>query len=164
MEEADYVIRCICKEEDAEGFQIQCEECLVWQHGVCVGYTTDKDCPENYYCEKCRPDGHPALWGVKKRRRKKRRGEEDDNRRRRRGRSETREETFRARGVSARATLGDMQRRAREMLRWISLLQVDLAGREVDASPEAEQRRQDLLDHAEKVTLMAMQWQKRWAS
>ena len=37
---------------------IQCDTCEVWQHGGCVGIMTEQATPENYFCEKCRPDYH----------------------------------------------------------------------------------------------------------
>jgi len=37
---------------------IQCEDCGVWQHGICVNITK-KNTPKNYYCQKCRPEFHP---------------------------------------------------------------------------------------------------------
>lgn len=40
---------------------IQCETCKVWQHGICVGYQEEHECPDTYYCEMCRPDLHEAL-------------------------------------------------------------------------------------------------------
>lgn len=39
---------------------IQCDTCKVWQHGSCVGIMDERDCPETYYCERCRPDLHLA--------------------------------------------------------------------------------------------------------
>eukprot|EP00732_Lithocolla_globosa_P003011 Lithocolla_globosa_v1_NODE_2220_length_2104_cov_18.222548.p1 type:complete len:544 gc:universal NODE_2220_length_2104_cov_18.222548:1955-324(-) len=47
-------IGCICEYEDDDGFMIQCEQCLVWQHTVCVGIS-QQNIPEQYYCEKCKP-------------------------------------------------------------------------------------------------------------
>ena len=44
---------------------IQCERCNVWQHGGCVGIMEEKDSPENYYCEECRPELHKILQGPK---------------------------------------------------------------------------------------------------
>ncbi|CAG7671787.1 unnamed protein product [Allacma fusca] len=35
------VIRCICGTYSEEGFMIQCEKCLVWQHGDCVGISSN---------------------------------------------------------------------------------------------------------------------------
>jgi hypothetical protein len=37
---------------------ICCERCNVWQHGPCVGVMSEKEAPEIYYCEECRPDLH----------------------------------------------------------------------------------------------------------
>ncbi|KAJ1948263.1 SET domain-containing protein 3, partial [Linderina pennispora] len=48
------VIRCICGINDDDGFTIQCENCLVWQHAVCVGVEQD-NVPDEYLCEKCNP-------------------------------------------------------------------------------------------------------------
>ncbi|KAJ2079750.1 SET domain-containing protein 3 [Coemansia sp. RSA 988] len=48
------VIRCICNIDDDDGFTIQCENCLVWQHAVCVGVEQD-NVPDEYLCEKCNP-------------------------------------------------------------------------------------------------------------
>ncbi|KAI9502238.1 hypothetical protein BX070DRAFT_22568 [Coemansia spiralis] len=48
------VIRCICVIDDDDGFTIQCENCLVWQHAVCVGVDQD-NVPDEYLCEKCNP-------------------------------------------------------------------------------------------------------------
>lgn len=39
---------------------IQCETCLLWQHGECFGMKIDEDIPEHYFCELCRPDLHPS--------------------------------------------------------------------------------------------------------
>lgn len=40
------------------GLFIQCEKCLVWQHGYCVGLFTNNDVPDKYYCEQCMPEQH----------------------------------------------------------------------------------------------------------
>ncbi|MCJ1479097.1 hypothetical protein MMC13_007781 [Lambiella insularis] len=37
---------------------IQCDECKVWQHGVCVGIISREDSPTEYFCELCREDLH----------------------------------------------------------------------------------------------------------
>jgi hypothetical protein len=56
---ADYTgskTRCICgRNDDNEGFMIQCDRCEVWQHGDCIGLT-DATVPEKYYCELCQPE------------------------------------------------------------------------------------------------------------
>jgi len=61
------ITRCVCGSQeypfpDADvedtGFMICCERCNVWQHGPCVGVMSEKEAPETYYCEECRPDLH----------------------------------------------------------------------------------------------------------
>eukprot|EP00462_Mataza_sp_D1_P012725 CAMPEP_0175166714 /NCGR_PEP_ID=MMETSP0087-20121206/27872_1 /TAXON_ID=136419 /ORGANISM="Unknown Unknown, Strain D1" /LENGTH=231 /DNA_ID=CAMNT_0016456387 /DNA_START=71 /DNA_END=762 /DNA_ORIENTATION=+ len=55
----DWVTRCPCgKNDDSEGFMIECETCEVWQHGECVGLTEATAPDGAYYCELCAPD-HP---------------------------------------------------------------------------------------------------------
>ncbi|KAI5856251.1 hypothetical protein BZA05DRAFT_196648 [Tricharina praecox] len=63
----DEITRCICgfqeyqggdDETDTDGLFIQCDQCKVWQHGFCVGITDNESTPENYYCEKCKPELH----------------------------------------------------------------------------------------------------------
>ncbi|KAI8373146.1 uncharacterized protein BYT42DRAFT_59647 [Radiomyces spectabilis] len=52
------LIRCICNSADDDGFTIQCERCLVWQHAFCVNIT-QTNIPEQYFCDQCtgqRPD------------------------------------------------------------------------------------------------------------
>ncbi|KAH7888663.1 hypothetical protein F5I97DRAFT_2003858 [Phlebopus sp. FC_14] len=60
------ITRCICgmNEEDADGgeFMVQCESCNVWQHGLCMGFQSDEQLPEEYYCEQCKPDRHQELF------------------------------------------------------------------------------------------------------
>ncbi|CAB3369610.1 Hypothetical predicted protein [Cloeon dipterum] len=46
------VIRCICGLFMDEGLMIQCERCLVWQHGDCVQADSSV---EHYLCEQCNP-------------------------------------------------------------------------------------------------------------
>ncbi|KAG0021299.1 hypothetical protein BGZ82_011355 [Podila clonocystis] len=48
------IIRCICNYTDDDGFTIQCEHCLVWQHAVCVGIV-QSNVPDRYLCEQCSP-------------------------------------------------------------------------------------------------------------
>ncbi|KNE66827.1 hypothetical protein AMAG_11310 [Allomyces macrogynus ATCC 38327] len=47
-------IRCICGYTDDDGYTIQCDRCLVWQHASCVGIHRDNE-PEHYYCDRCQP-------------------------------------------------------------------------------------------------------------
>ncbi|XP_053101545.1 PHD finger protein 20 isoform X2 [Hemicordylus capensis] len=46
------IVRCICEVEEENDFMIQCEECLCWQHGVCMGLLED-NVPEKYSCYIC---------------------------------------------------------------------------------------------------------------
>jgi len=50
----DGVIRCICGNSDDDGYTVQCENCLVWQHVKCV-IEKGMPLPEIFYCEKCEP-------------------------------------------------------------------------------------------------------------
>ncbi|KAL3229115.1 Histone deacetylase complex subunit CTI6 [Nakaseomyces bracarensis] len=66
-EEEEGETRCICGEmepPDDSGFFIQCEQCNVWQHGVCVGIsnTADSKPPDKYWCEQCRPELHRLYY------------------------------------------------------------------------------------------------------
>ncbi|CAE6407219.1 Putative histone deacetylase complex subunit cti6 [Rhizoctonia solani AG-1 IB] len=62
-DEEGSVTRCVCgsDEEDFGNFMIQCEQCSVWQHGVCMGVANVDESPEHYYCEMCRPENHAGL-------------------------------------------------------------------------------------------------------
>uniref|UniRef100_A0A8C9RJH4 PHD finger protein 20 like 1 n=1 Tax=Scleropages formosus TaxID=113540 RepID=A0A8C9RJH4_SCLFO len=57
------IVRCICEMDDENGFMIQCEECMCWQHSVCVGLL--EDCvPDLYICYMCR-DPPGQRWSAK---------------------------------------------------------------------------------------------------
>ncbi|XP_076846659.1 PHD finger protein 20-like protein 1 isoform X2 [Brachyhypopomus gauderio] len=47
------IVRCICEMDEENGFMIQCEECMCWQHSVCMGLLEDS-IPEQYICYICR--------------------------------------------------------------------------------------------------------------
>lgn len=47
------IIRCICGFSEDDGFTIQCENCHVWQHAVCVNITDNAQVPDVYLCDKC---------------------------------------------------------------------------------------------------------------
>lgn len=53
-------IRCVCDNTDDDGFTIQCDDCLVWQHAICVGISKD-NVPDSYFCDVCRPDLHQKV-------------------------------------------------------------------------------------------------------
>ncbi|ORX76687.1 hypothetical protein BCR32DRAFT_283901 [Anaeromyces robustus] len=59
-DESSAITQCICGKNSPQydGLMIQCEDCGVWQHGICVNITK-KNTPKNYYCQKCRPEYHP---------------------------------------------------------------------------------------------------------
>ncbi|XP_069608122.1 PHD finger protein 20 isoform X7 [Ranitomeya imitator] len=46
------IVRCMCEVQEENDFMIQCEECLCWQHGVCMGLLEDT-VPEKYTCYVC---------------------------------------------------------------------------------------------------------------
>ncbi|GAA6058921.1 hypothetical protein JCM10212_002873 [Sporobolomyces blumeae] len=55
------VTRCVCgddNEEMSSGLMIQCDTCKCWQHGPCVGLWEEKECPNRYFCELCKPELH----------------------------------------------------------------------------------------------------------
>ncbi|XP_051517764.1 PHD finger protein 20-like isoform X2 [Myxocyprinus asiaticus] len=47
------IIRCICEVQEENDFMIQCDECLCWQHGTCMGLYEDS-VPDTYSCFICR--------------------------------------------------------------------------------------------------------------
>ncbi|XP_063767139.1 PHD finger protein 20 isoform X4 [Eleginops maclovinus] len=47
------LVRCICEVEEENDFMIQCEDCLCWQHGTCMGLLED-NVPDRYTCYICR--------------------------------------------------------------------------------------------------------------
>lgn len=47
--------------DDLGNFFVQCDNCHVWQHGGCLGLTDDSMLPDEYYCEKCRPEYHKII-------------------------------------------------------------------------------------------------------
>ncbi|XP_028850567.1 PHD finger protein 20b isoform X2 [Denticeps clupeoides] len=47
------IVRCVCAVQEENDFMIQCEECMCWQHGTCMGLLED-NVPETYTCYICR--------------------------------------------------------------------------------------------------------------
>lgn len=47
------IIRCVCEVQEENDFMIQCDECLCWQHGTCMGLYEDS-VPASYSCYICR--------------------------------------------------------------------------------------------------------------
>lgn len=55
------VTRCVCGQDNDElsaNLMIECDTCKCWQHGPCVGLWNEKDCPDRYFCELCKPGWH----------------------------------------------------------------------------------------------------------
>lgn len=53
------VIRCVCGEEADEGYMLQCDVCLTWQHATCEGIampggSSKSDFLPEYVCIVCR--------------------------------------------------------------------------------------------------------------
>ncbi|KAK6342961.1 hypothetical protein TWF718_008340 [Orbilia javanica] len=69
-EEEEGETRCICGFKEyqggsddshtdlTDGLFIQCDQCHVWQHGLCVGIRDKALAPDNYFCEQCKPENH----------------------------------------------------------------------------------------------------------
>ncbi|XP_027000880.1 PHD finger protein 20b isoform X4 [Tachysurus fulvidraco] len=47
------IVRCVCEVQEENDFMIQCDECLCWQHGTCMGLYEDS-VPDTYSCYICR--------------------------------------------------------------------------------------------------------------
>ncbi|XP_076122124.1 PHD finger protein 20-like protein 1 isoform X2 [Alosa pseudoharengus] len=60
---ANEIVRCICEMDEENGFMIQCEECMCWQHSVCMGLLEDS-IPDQYICYICR-DPPGQRWSAK---------------------------------------------------------------------------------------------------
>ncbi|KAI8885624.1 SET domain-containing protein [Backusella circina FSU 941] len=54
------IIRCICSSTEDDGFTIQCEKCLVWQHAFCV-QINQFNIPDQYLCDVCSKKKRPKL-------------------------------------------------------------------------------------------------------
>ncbi|XP_065105953.2 PHD finger protein 20b isoform X1 [Paramisgurnus dabryanus] len=52
------IVRCVCEVQEENDFMIQCDECLCWQHGTCMGLY-EESVPDTYTCYICRDP--PAL-------------------------------------------------------------------------------------------------------
>ncbi|KAM9445023.1 PHD finger protein 20-like isoform 2-T2 [Clarias gariepinus] len=47
------IVRCVCEVQEENDFMIQCDDCLCWQHGTCMGLYEDS-VPDTYSCYICR--------------------------------------------------------------------------------------------------------------
>jgi len=52
------VVNCHCKRMEEDGLMIQCDICLCWQHGTCLGIEEEDQVQDDYVCDTCR---HPRL-------------------------------------------------------------------------------------------------------
>lgn len=57
------IVRCVCEMDEENGFMIQCEECLCWQHSACMGLL-EESIPDQYICYVCR-DPPGQRWSAK---------------------------------------------------------------------------------------------------
>ncbi|THH10661.1 hypothetical protein EW145_g1173 [Phellinidium pouzarii] len=79
-EEDAGITRCVCEgladdDGDAAEFMVQCELCMAWQHGPCMGFAQESELPPgDYYCEQCKPENHVEL--LKKLQRRQRQSSE----------------------------------------------------------------------------------------
>ncbi len=65
-EDADAIIRCICgyveEDEDDDRVMIVCDSCEAWQHNECMEVSENtEDLPDQYFCERCKPEDHREL-------------------------------------------------------------------------------------------------------
>uniref|UniRef100_A0A8C1ICC6 PHD finger protein 20, a n=1 Tax=Cyprinus carpio TaxID=7962 RepID=A0A8C1ICC6_CYPCA len=58
-------VRCVCEVEEENDFMLQCEECLYWQHGTCMGLL-EENVPVRYACFICR-DSPGQIRGQRQR-------------------------------------------------------------------------------------------------
>ncbi|XP_018123757.1 PHD finger protein 20-like protein 1 isoform X1 [Xenopus laevis] len=62
-EAVNEIVRCVCEMDEENGFMIQCEECLCWQHSACMGLL-EESIPEQYVCYIC-TDPPGQRWSAK---------------------------------------------------------------------------------------------------
>lgn len=51
---SEELVNCTCRRVEEDGLMIQCDICLCWQHGYCVGLEDEDPVPEKHVCETCR--------------------------------------------------------------------------------------------------------------
>jgi len=47
------VVHCVCLHPEGDGMMVQCESCLTWQHGQCLGIEAEGQVPDKYICSVC---------------------------------------------------------------------------------------------------------------
>merc|ERR1719187_1881264 len=57
------VVHCVCSHTEGDGMMVQCESCLTWQHGQCLGIDQEGQVPDKYMCSVCQnpPLGRPCV-------------------------------------------------------------------------------------------------------
>jgi len=53
MSEGEVVHCTFCLHTEGDGMMVQCESCLTWQHGSCLGIESADQVPEKYVCSVC---------------------------------------------------------------------------------------------------------------
>jgi len=51
---SEELVNCTCRRVEEDGLMIQCDICLCWQHGYCIGLDDEDPVPEKHVCETCR--------------------------------------------------------------------------------------------------------------
>lgn len=47
------LVHCVCNHAEGDGMMVQCESCLTWQHGQCLGIDIEGQVPDKYICSVC---------------------------------------------------------------------------------------------------------------
>jgi len=42
-------------------FSVQCENCSKWYHGLCVGFSQEREVPDQWFCRPCRGESYQAM-------------------------------------------------------------------------------------------------------
>ncbi len=50
---SEEVVNCTCKRTEEDGLMIQCDICLCWQHGYCLGLEGEGEVPQKHICKIC---------------------------------------------------------------------------------------------------------------
>ena len=51
---SEEVVNCTCKRTEEDGLMIQCDICLCWQHGNCLGIDEEDQVPDKHVCSICK--------------------------------------------------------------------------------------------------------------
>ena len=47
------VVHCVCSHTEGDGMMVQCESCLTWQHGACIGVDSEEQVGNICVCVVC---------------------------------------------------------------------------------------------------------------